>query len=181
MSEATTTTADSTTVEANTDAGAVAGGEALESPTPKPGTGDTSDPGNGRDEDVQPQESTRGRAAGYRQRAQEAETALEEARGEVTRLREQVAGYRRSAVEAAITATGLKPAAVLAVADLDSLIAEDGQPNQQAIAAAVVKARDELGVQRPTIHRQVGMRSGASAPEQPRRDPWSAAFGPADR
>ncbi|OBH20785.1 hypothetical protein [Mycolicibacter sinensis] len=176
MSETTTATT-ATTATADTEVG----GEALESPTPESGTGDTTDSGNGRDEDAQPQESTRGRAAGYRQRAQEAETALEEARGEVTRLREQVAGYRRSAVEAAITATGLKPAAVLAVADLDSLIGDDGQPNQQAIAAAVVKARDELGVQRPTIHRQVGMRSGASAPEQPRRDPWSAAFGPADR
>jgi hypothetical protein len=176
----TTATADSTPA-GPVEADAGTGGEALDSPTPESGTGDPGGDPNGREDGAQPEEPARGRAASYRQRAQEAETARDTALARVGQLEAVVEQFQRSAVEQAAAEAGLKPTALWAVSELAELLDDAGQPDSEKIAAAVDAARDQLGVARPRIHRQLGMRSGASAPEQPRQNPWAAAFAPTDR
>jgi|GEM_PF-2860488 len=114
-----------------------------------------------------------GREARYRKRAQEAEAQRDALSATVERL-------QLRQVEQVITAAGLKPAAVFAVAELKDLIADDGTPDESKLDAAVQTARDRLGIPRPTIQRQMGMRSGASGHPQPKRDGWSSAFSPRD-
>ncbi|CPR12432.1 hypothetical protein BN971_03731 [Mycobacterium bohemicum DSM 44277] len=113
------------------------------------------------------------REARYRKRAQEAEAQRDALSATVERL-------QRRQVEQVITAAGLKPAAVFAVAELKDLLAEDGTPDPSKLDAAVRTARDQLGITRPIVQRQMGMRSGASGHPQPKRNGWTKAFSPRD-
>lgn len=108
-------------------------------------------------------------------------TKFRDAEQQVTDLTETVERLQRLHVDAAITAAGVKPAAVHAVTNLADLLAEDGTPDAAKIAAAVRAARDQLGIPYPTTDgmRQTGMRSGTGF-SPPRKDGWSSAFGPRD-
>jgi hypothetical protein len=119
----------------------------------------------------------RGRVAAARQRAQEAEAARDAAEARATDLAGTVKLLQRLHVEQAVTAAGVKPAAVFAVAELADLIDDTGLPDADKVKAAVATAREQLGVSRPVVERQMGMRSGAGV-APPKRDGWAAAFGP---
>ncbi|ORV90668.1 hypothetical protein AWC11_12045 [Mycobacterium interjectum] len=118
-----------------------------------------------------------GRSAKYRERAQAAETRAAELEQQITDYTATIERLQRLHVDQAITAAGVKPAAVHAVTDLADLLGDDGLPDSAKIAAAVKTARDRLGIQPPTFSRQTGMRSGAGAP-QPKKDGFAAAFAP---
>lgn len=125
---------------------------------------------------------TRGRAARYRERAQAAEARITEFEQQTAAQAATIERLQRMHVEHAITATGVKPAAVFAVAELASLLDDTGLPDAEKITAAVATARDQLGLQpRPVAPpRQQGMRSGASAP-QPKRSGWDGFVGALQR
>jgi len=177
MSE-TTTTADSAPaepVEADTEAGA----EALDSPTPRTGTDDTTESGNGREDDAQPQDDApesgklSREAAKWRTKFRDAEQQIAGQTATIERL-------QRLHVDAAITAAGVKPAAVYAVTGLGDLLGDDGLPDLGRIKAAVETARAELGIEKPNPfreHRRNGLQSGAGV-SPPARDGWAAAFSP---
>lgn len=114
-----------------------------------------------------------GREARYRKQVQKVKAERDALSATVERL-------QRRQAEQVITARGLKPAAVFAVAELKDLIADDGTLDESKLDAAVQTARDRLGIPRPTVQRQTGMRSGASGHPQPKRDGWSSAFSPRD-
>lgn len=85
---------------------------------------------------------------------------------------------QRLHVEQAVAATGVKPAAVFAVAELADLLDDTGLPDADKVTAAVEAAREQLGVGRAAPpSRQFGMRSGAGTPP-PKRDGWVGAFAP---
>ncbi|MGH3969539.1 MAG: hypothetical protein ACRDTV_15840 [Mycobacterium sp.] len=166
--------------------------EPLAGPQTEPATPDTADTPKVSDTAIQRQDDAdgsgdndtepRGRAAKYRQRAQESEAARDAAEQKATGLAGTIERLQRLHVEQAITAAGIKPAALWAVAELADLVDDDGLPDDAKIAAATKTARDQLGIKPPNL---AGLRergqllSGAGAP-QPRRDGWSAAFGRRD-
>lgn len=123
----------------------------------------------------------RGRAAQYRKRAQDAEARVAEVEAEAAEHVATIGRLQKLHVEQMAAAAGVKPAAVFAVAELAALLAEDGLPDPEKIAAAIDTAQEQLGVARyqPPIQRQLGMRSGAGVP-QPKRDGWAGAFAPRD-
>lgn len=175
MSE--TTAADSTAAEAAVEADA--GAEALGGPEAKTGTDDTTDTGNGREDGAQPQDDApeggklSREAAKWRTKFRDAEQQIAGQTATIERL-------QRLHVDAAITAAGVKPAAVHALTELADLVGEDGLPDADKITAAVAKARDELGITKPNPireHRRNGLQSGAGV-QPPARDGWAAAFGP---
>jgi hypothetical protein len=130
------------------------------------GQDDTTDSDDDGDDDGEPT----GRAAKYRQRAKDAEARATELAATVERL-------QRAQVEHAINTTGIKPAAVLAVSELGDLLDDDGLPDSKKITAAADKARQQLGITRPTVDgmRYSGLHSGAGLPA-PKRDGWADAF-----
>lgn len=120
----------------------------------------------------------RGRAAGYRKRAQDAEARVAEVEAQVAEHVATIARLQRLHVDRAITETGLKPAAVYAVAQLADLLGDDGLPDQSKLEAAVKAAKVQLGAAPPPMpfRREMGMRSGATGHPQPKKDGWAAAF-----
>lgn len=150
--------------------------------TPPAGTGTPGGAENGAEGESGGEDNDsehRGRAGQYRQRAQAAE-------GRVTELEAQSADHvatierlQRLHVEQAVAATGVKPAAVFAVAELADLLDDTGLPDADKVTAAVEAAREQLGVARVVAppSRQFGMRSGAGTPP-PKRDGWADAFAP---
>lgn len=120
----------------------------------------------------------RGRAAGYRKRAQDAEAKVAEVEAQSAELTATIERLQRLHVENAVTAAGVKPGAVFAVAELADLLDEAGLPDAAKIEAAIDAARDQLGVRRHEhpLQRQLGMRSGAAGHPQPKKDGWAAAF-----
>ncbi|OBI46978.1 hypothetical protein [Mycobacterium colombiense] len=116
-----------------------------------------------------------GREARYRKRAQEAEATIAARDAAIAEQAATIERLQRGQLETAITAAGVKPAAVFAVAELKDLLTEDGMPDEAKITAAVKAARDQLGITRPTLHRQTGMRSGAGY-SPPKKDGWVDAF-----
>jgi hypothetical protein len=91
----------------------------------------------------------------------------------------QLANMQRAAVDTQITALGIKPAAVYAVAKVEDLIGEDGVPDAKKVEAAATAAKDQLGlaVIKPPPKR---LQSGAAGP-QPKSDSWLQAFAPRDK
>lgn len=120
----------------------------------------------------------KGRAAGYRKRAQDAEAKVAEVEAHSAELTATIEQLQRLHVENAVTAAGVKPGAVFAVAELADLLDEAGLPDAAKIEAAIDAAREQLGVRRHEhpLQRQLGMRSGASGHPQPKKDGWAAAF-----
>jgi len=164
---------------------------ATDAPDTAPAADHPTEPVNEQQQDAQPQdggehlddnaadhfprhvvEKLRKENAGYRDRAKVAE--------------QTIATMQRQHVEQAAIAAGLKPAALWAVTQLDDLLADNGAPDAGKIAAAVKTARDQLGIdqQRRAAPPRPGagapLRSGSGAPQQV-RNPWSAAFKPAEK
>lgn len=119
---------------------------------------------------------------------------VEKLRKQNTSLRERaktaeatVAHLQRQAADKAITAAGLKPAAVWAVAELADVLDNQGGLDDRKLAAAVKKAGEQLGVQPPkpkTPPRPgVGaLRSGTGGPHSDGRPSgFAAAFAPQNR
>jgi len=119
---------------------------------------------------------------------------VEKLRKQNTSLRERaktaeatVAHLQRQAADKAITAAGLKPAAVWAVAELADVLDDQGGLDDRKLAAAVKKAGEQLGVQPPkpkTPPRPgVGaLRSGTGGPRSDGRPTgFAAAFAPQNR
>lgn len=148
--------------------------DAAETPTVGTDTpGEAESGAAGENEGAEP----RGRAAQYRKRAQDAEAARDEALQQVTEHVAVIERLQQRLVERVVAEAGVKVAAVLAVSPLADLLGEDGLPDAGKIESAIDAARDQLGVRRHEhpLQRQLGMRSGAGAP-QPKRDGWAAAF-----
>lgn len=125
----------------------------------------------------------KGRAAGYRKRAQYAEARAAQLEEQITGHTATIERLQRRMVDQAVEAAGLKPAAVHAVATLESLLAEDGTPDHGKIAAAITAARDTLGATAGPgpVQRQRGMVSGAAGyPAGPKPNGWAGAFAPRD-
>jgi hypothetical protein len=173
------TTTDTTTEGAVPDASATDADE-----TPAAGTGTPGEAENGAEAENDSADSDsdepRGRAGQYRKRAQDAETARDAAEARATDLAANVERLQRLHVEQAVAQTGIKPAAVFAVAELADLLGDDGLPDADKVTAAVATARDQLGINLIAApQRQIGMRSGAGTPP-PKKDSWASAFAPRD-
>lgn len=142
--------------------------ETTASGTHSPETGESVDaPDGAPDGDTFPRsvvEKLRKENATYRDRAKAAEQAVQ--------------ALQRQAADKAITAAGLKPAAVWAVAELAQVLDDRGAIDDRKLAAAMNTARAQLGIARrtpaPGAH---GFRSGSGAPQQ-KHNPFAAAFGP---
>lgn len=126
-------------------------------------------------------ERLRRKSAGYRERAQAAEQQLAALQG----AEERLAALQRKTVESQITAAGMRPAAVFAVAELDDLLAADGTVDTDKLVAAMASARDTLGIeQAPRRQRRTldTLTSGASGQQSGMPGPsFSTAFGPRPR
>jgi len=130
-------------------------------------TAATDDPG-----DVFPRsvvEKLRKESAGLRDRAKNAEDRL-------SAMQRQVAAQQ-------ITAAGMRPEAVWAVAQLGDLLADDGTVDPDQVARAMATARQTLGIEqrRAPFPGQGELNSGARSgpPESPAG--WTAAFGPREK
>ncbi|BBZ38574.1 hypothetical protein [Mycobacterium conspicuum] len=125
----------------------------------------------------------KGRAANYRKRAQDAEAKVAEVEAQSAELTATVERLQRLHVEQVVTATGLKPAAVFAVAELADLLDEQGLPDHDKITAAITAAQEQLGAARrpEAVRRERQLLSGAGAPPTgPKPNAWAGAFGPRD-
>lgn len=117
--------------------------------------------------------SSNAEAAKWRKQFREAEQQRDQ-------LAAQVAALQRQQVEATIGLSGVKPAALWAVTDLADLLGEDGTIDTDKVAAAIDKARDELGVQ--TISKGNYVPGVGTMPTAlPKTNQWSEAFAPRRR
>jgi len=109
-------------------------------------------------------EKLRKQNASYRDRAKAAEAT--------------VTALQRQHVDEKITAAGLKPAAVWAVAELADVLDDRGAVHAGKLNAVMQSARETLGIKRSFAKPgNRDLRSGAGVPQEPRND-WTAAFGP---
>lgn len=151
-----------------------------ENPAPDP-TPDSRE--NAGDESTQSQDDADDDAGGKGRVSREAakwRTKFRDAETTIAGQRETIAQLREMHVNAAITAAGVKPAAVYAVTPAGELLDDNGLPDPVKISTAIAKARDELGITKPNPlreHRVNGLQSGAGL-SPPARDGWAAAFGP---
>ncbi|MGV0720643.1 hypothetical protein ABQF17_17520 [Mycolicibacterium elephantis] len=134
--------------------------------------GDAEDQDDGGDaEDGHRLKKLRHENASLRQRAKTAEATVQH--------------LQRQAADKAITAAGLKPAAVWAIAELGDVLDDHGGIDTAKLAAAIKQATEQLGVQPPkrrTPRPGAGspLRSGLGVPEGKPRG-FAAAFAPAHR
>lgn len=96
-------------------------------------------------------EKLRRENASWRDRAKAAESAVDV--------------MRRSEVERAAQAEGLKPAAIWAVTELSDLLSDDGGIDSGKINAAIATARDRLGIGTHTPSTGPGFASGSGVPK----------------
>lgn len=85
-------------------------------------------------------ESSNAEAAKWRKQFREAEQQRDA-------LAAQVETLQRQHIEASLSRSGVKPAALWAVTQLADLLAEDGTVDTDKVAAAIETARDQLGIQ----------------------------------
>jgi hypothetical protein len=112
-------------------------------------------------------------AAKFRKRCRELETELAAAQ-------ETITGLNKANAERIAALMGVKPDALWAVTDLDSLT-EDGAVNPERVKAAVRDVVDKLGVQ-PKVGLHVpGEGRLVRPPGQDGRTRWDAAFKPSYR
>jgi hypothetical protein len=110
-------------------------------------------------------EKLRRESAGLRDRAKNAEDRL--------------AATQRQLVDRQITAAGMRPEAVYAVAGLDDLLAADGTVDAAAVTRAMAAARQTLGItQRPVARPGQGELNSGTGPREKRKSGWLTAFGP---
>lgn len=120
-------------------------------------------------EDEQEQESPNSEAARYRRKLRETEGQLEQARTQLEAL-------QRQHVESLLTATGVRPDAVWAVADLVDLVDQTGAVDAEAVAAAVETARQKFGI--APISKGVHVPAAGKAPSGPPPPTLADAFRP---
>lgn len=95
-------------------------------------------------------------------------------------LAAQVENLQRQQVDALITSAGVKPPAVWAITNLDALLAEDGTVSPELVNAAILQAREQLGVQ-PIGKGNIVPGVGGMPNALPNVDRWSEAFTPKRR
>jgi len=159
MSDADTTPVEDAVAE-DTVRRDLSAGERFRSPEPEP---------EPVDEVEDQQESSNAEAAKYRRKLRETEGQLEQARTQLEAL-------QRQHVESLLAATGVRPDAVWAVADLVDLVAEDGTVSAEAVAAAVETARQKFGI--APISKGVHVPGAGKAPSGPPRSTLADAFRP---
>jgi hypothetical protein len=125
------------------------------------------------DDTAEEQESPNVEAAKWRKQFLEAETQLAE-------MGQRVQALQRQQIEGLINQAGVKPAAVWAVAELGTLVGEDGTVDAAAVSAAIDNARTQLGIQ--PIGKGVCVPSVGGQPSAlPQTDAWENAFAPRKR
>lgn len=118
-------------------------------------------------------DSTNGEAAKWRRRLRDAEA-------ERDALAARLEAVQRQQVENLLDASGVKPKAVWAVAELADLLADDGTIDPEQVTNAVAVARDKFGIAKPakgTVVPGVGNQPNGV----PSTDKWKEAFTPARR
>jgi hypothetical protein len=171
----TTTETDATTDHAGPDASATLAdenpGAATEIPEDRENGSQVENEGEGGDSE------NRGRSGRLRERAQAAEARVAEVEQQNADYVDTIAKLQKFHLEQAITAAGVKPAAVWAVADYTDLLDDNGLPDAEKVTVAVENAREQLGIrpQPQAVHRQRELRSGAGT-SPPKRDGWVSAF-----
>ncbi|BBY37509.1 hypothetical protein MMAN_16430 [Mycobacterium mantenii] len=103
--------------------------------------------------------------------------ARREAEAQTQAVTARLEAMQRAAIDAQVTAMGLKPAVLWAAgANLADLLGEDGTPDTAKVEAAAEAAKETLGVvaYKPVPAR---LQSGAMA-TPPKRDAWVDAFAP---
>lgn len=132
---------------------------------------DTEAGDEGEDQDDDEGNPKPGREAKLRHRAQTAEA-------ERDALATRLEAMQRSVIDSQVAALGIKPAAVWASgAELADLLDDDGVPDAAKVQAAAAAAREQLGIPEPARPPR-GLRSGATATQPLKRDPFVAAFAP---
>lgn len=138
--------------------------EAVEDTTPETVEGTT-----GPDEDTAEPDSNK-EAAKYRRKLREAEKQRDE-------LAARVEALQRAQAEGLLAASGVKPQAVFAVAELADLLGDDGTIDADKLTAAVETAREKFGIAKPTKGNLVpGV--GSQPNRVPKADAWREAFTP---
>lgn len=172
-----------TTTDTQDGAAAPTSTDAAENPAAGMETPGDAENGSQPENDDAGEGEPKGRAAQYRKRAQDAEARAAQLEEQITGHAATIERLQRLHVDRAITETGLKPAAVYAIAGLADLLGDDGLPDPAKITAAVTAARDQLGAapKAAAVQRQRGLVSGASGyPAGPKPNGWAGAFAPRD-
>lgn len=114
-------------------------------------------------------EKLRKESASYRDRAKTAEDRL--------------SAMQRQSVARQITAAGMHPEAVWAVAQLDDLLADDGTIDAAKVSRAMATARQTLGIQQRRVFPGMGeLNSGATGFRDYTPGPgFASAFGPREK
>lgn len=102
---------------------------------------------------------------------------LRETEKERDTLAARVEALQRAQAETLLTASGVKPQAVWAVAELGDVLAEDGTIDTDKLDKAVATAREKFGIAKPAkgnLVRGVGNQPAG----RPRLDAWREAFTP---
>ncbi|BCP11682.1 hypothetical protein MINTM020_37800 [Mycobacterium paraintracellulare] len=105
-------------------------------------------------------------------------------RDRVKAAEDRLSAMQRQAVAWQITAAGMRPEAVFAVAQLDDLLAGDGTVDAAKVSRAMAAARQTLGIsQRPAPRPGHGeLNSGATGMKDHMPGPgFAAAFGPREK
>lgn len=110
--------------------------------------------------------------ARWRRKVREVETTRDA-------LAEKVAALQLAQLDTMLTGTGVKPAAVLAVAELAALLDEDGLVDSGKVNDAVAAARARFGIGAPKGTVVPGL--GQQPSGVPRVDAWQDAFSPRRR
>lgn len=120
-------------------------------------------------EDEQPPSNAE--AAKFRRRLRETEKHRDQ-------LAARVEALQRKHVETLLASTGVKPAAVFSVTDLDGLVDADGTVNAEKVTAAVNTARERFNIA-PIGKGTVVPGLGNQPSIAPKADTFSDAFKPA--
>ncbi|MGY4713025.1 hypothetical protein ACXDF8_26335 [Mycolicibacterium sp. CBM1] len=101
-------------------------------------------------------------------------------RDRVKTAEDRLSAMQRQAIGRQITAAGMRPEAVFAVAQLDDLLADDGTVDTTKVSSAMAAARETLGIDRRR-HARPGMgelNPGHGVRDRKRAPGFEAAFGP---
>lgn len=126
------------------------------------------------EQETEPEESGNAEAAKYRRRLRDTETQLAEAN-------QRIEALQRQQVDALIEAAGVKPAAVWTVAQLDTLLTEEGTVSVEAVTAAIDEARNTLGITPIGKGNVVPGIGNQPANSLEPKDTWTEAFKPKAR
>lgn len=124
--------------------------------------------------------TTEGTEGGNNAEAARYRRKLRKAEGERDALAQRLETLQRQQADTLITATGVKPDAVYAVAELADLLTDDGGIDPEKVTAAIAAARDRFGITKPAKGTHVpGVGNQPSATLTV--DTWREAFTPSRR